>query len=376
MKYSLVFVLTCISVYMYAQFPVFESHEIGVYGDRMGQTALIDLDKDGDLDWIFGNRGQMWWYEYKTADDWIFHDLGQGAKTDVGGCAADLNNDGLTDFMVGTGWYENTGFPKSKLFKYHPTGTISCHDNVMTDIDGDGIDDVLANSNDTLNPYFVWYKVSGNPYEKWAETIIADGIHGGIDPKGAGDLDMDEDVDLVRGDSWFENLQGDGSLWKEHKVLVPQGGSRVGTYGLAIKTWVTDLDKDGDLDIVEAECDVDDTRVFWWENVDNGKEFFFHLISRNSTGQDFHSLAVADFDNDGDEDVFSGGGPMTQGIYKWFIWENNLHKGQGWKEHVILEDYRCHEAKAADVDGDGDIDICSKPWHGNVHVFLENKLID
>jgi len=25
------------------------------------------------------------------------------------------------------------------------------------------------------------------------------------------------------------------------------------------------------------------------------------------------------------------------------------------------------------VDGDGDIDICSKPWHGNVHVYLENK---
>jgi hypothetical protein len=28
-----------------------------------------------------------------------------------------------------------------------------------------------------------------------------------------------------------------------------------------------------------------------------------------------------------------------------------------------------------DEDSDGDINICSKPWHGNVHVYLENKLI-
>ena len=35
---------------------------------------------------------------------------------------------------------------------------------------------------------------------------------------------------------------------------------------------------------------------------------------------------------------------------------------------------RCHEAKAADVDGDGDIDICSKPWNGNEHIYLCNML--
>ena len=82
---------------------------------------------------------------------------------------------------------------------------------------------------------------------------------------------------------------------------------------------------------------------------------------------------MADFDNDGDEDVFSGGGPMTQGTHKWFIWENTSGNAKSWKEHVVLEGFRCHEAKAADVDGDGDIDICSKPWHGNIHVYLENE---
>jgi len=30
-----------------------------------------------------------------------------------------------------------------------------------------------------------------------------------------------------------------------------------------------------------------------------------------------------------------------------------------------------------DVDGDGDIDICTKPWSkGNEHVYIENLLVD
>ena len=157
--------------------------------------------------------------------------------------------------------------------------------------------------------------------------------------------------------------------------LVPEGGSRSGKFGLALKAWVTDLDKDGDMDIVEAECDTLDTRVFWWENKNNNKKWKFHLISENSTNQDFHTLAVLDFDNDGDEDVFSGGGPLSSGTHQWIIWENSLGDASKWEKHIILEGYRCHEAKAADVDGDGDIDICAKPWHGNVHVYMENKLI-
>jgi hypothetical protein len=37
---------------------------------------------------------------------------------------------------------------------------------------------------------------------------------------------------------------------------------------------------------------------------------------------------------------------------------------------------RCHEAKAADVDGDGDIDICSKPWRGSLHFYLRKTLVE
>lgn len=376
MKAFLSLVICFLALTAEAQFPEFEFHKIGEYGSKMGQTSLVDLDEDGDLDWVFGERGKLSWFEQQSADEWIFHPLGEGAQTDVGGCPLDVNNDGKMDFVVGTGWYENTGDAKNSPFPFHNSFTISCHDNVAADVNGDGKKDIIANSNDPNNPILVWYDINEEMNERWEHIVIGEGIHGGVDPKGYGDLDNDGDLDIVQGSSWYENNSGTGFSWTIHPFLIPDGGSRAGQYGLALKTWVTDLDKDGDLDIVEAECDTADTRVFWWENRRDGDKWKFHLISENSTGQDFHSLAVFDFDNDGDEDVFSGGGPMTQGTHQWFIWENEDGKAGSWKKHIVLEGYRCHEAKAGDVDGDGDIDICSKPWNGNIHVYLENKLID
>jgi hypothetical protein len=246
---------------------------------------------------------------------------------------------------------------------------------VASDINRDGKLDMVAISDQKDHTVTVWYEIPANPRDKWIEHKIGGGIHGGVGPAGIGDLDGDGDNDVVRGDVWFENVDGKGLQWTEHAGLTPLGGHRPDRYGLAIKIWICDLDKDGDPDIVEAEADTVDGRVFWFQNQGKGMSFKCHPISPDHTKQDFHSLAVADFDNDGDLDVFSGGGPLTETPpHKWFIWENKDGRGGGWIQHEILSGKRCHEAKAADVDGDGDIDICSKPWNGDEHVYLRNLL--
>jgi len=354
----------------------FEAHQMGMTMDRMGQTNLVDVDNDGDLDWVFGRRGAMFWFEYIASKNWVLHTLGKGAKTDVGVIALDVNQDQWMDFVVGDSWYENTGNPTFENFILHKKNMIVSHDNIVADINGDGIKDVVSLSNNPDHPVLAWYQMPKNVAENWDYVKIGQGIHGGISPRGYGDMDGDGDMDIVRGNSWFENLNGDGLKWDEHKLLVPKGGNRPGKPGLALKTWCMDMDKDGDLDIVEAEADTSDGRIFWFENTLNGSKFEYHPVSDDTTRQDFHTLILADFDNDGDVDIVSGGGPFTTTTPKLFLWENLDGKGLDWKEHLILEGHSIHEASAADVDQDGDVDICSKPWRSGLHLFLENKLID
>ena len=356
----------------FAKFPKFEYHRIAQIGSQMGQTSLVDVDKDGDLDWIAGcNGGNIWWFEYRNPDDWVRHSIGSNAPTEVGGTAFDIDGDGWIDQVSGGAWYRNTGKPRTEEFIKHPNGVIPrCHDNVAADIDGDKKLDVVVMSDRSA---LFWYKIPSDPTEKWHEHRIGEPVHGAIDPAGVGDIDGDGDNDVVRTDIWFENADGKGTEWIPHKNI--DFGQPDARWPLMTKSWVTDLDKDGDNDIVQAEGDCISGRVAWHENSDGkGRKWIRHIVAGKS-GQDFHSLAVADFDNDRDLDIFSGGGPLTsQPPHKWFIWENTDGRGRQWREHLILSGKRCHEAKAADVDGDGDIDICSKPWNGSEHIFLRNKL--
>ncbi len=360
------------------QFPDFSYHTIDNIGKHMGQTDLVDMDKDGDLDWVAGEapwsgNSRLWWWEYQCPDTWVRHLIGT-AETDVGGDCADLNGDGRPDFWGGKVLFLNQ---KDGTFTRHEVGTIFSHDSQIGDIDGDGKPDGVANS----DKYgLVWYGIPEDPTLSWTEHIIMPvdqhKIHGGVSPRPFGDIDGDGDTDIVTGQAWYENRDGAGAEWKQHKNIDLGEEHK---YGVAIKTWVGDMDHDGDADVVQAEADNPDSRVAWFEN-DGSGEWTRHIIKDKGDRQDFHSLVVADFDNDGDWDVFSGGGPLSGGHHRAYIWENSAGKGQKptadqWTEHIVAEK-PCHEAVGGDVDGDGDVDICTKPWTtGNEHFYLQNLLI-
>jgi hypothetical protein len=351
----------------------FARHEIGRAGDKMGQTSLVDVDKDGDLDWVVGcQKGAVWWFEHRGPDEWVRHSVGEKVLTDVGGTALDVDGDGWVDQVSGGTWFRNTGKPREEAFERFENGAITnSHDNVAADVDGDGRTDIVMISDKSG---VFWYTIPADPKAKWTSHTIGPGVHGGVGPRGVADLDGDGDADIVRSTGWFENVGGKGAEWRWHENIA---GGHPGRYPDCTKSWVMDVDGDGDADIIMVDADIEagKGRVHWFENADGkGGRWDRHAVA-DSKG-DLHSLAVADFDGDGDMDIFSGEGPLggagPGGKHRWYVWENVDGKGGRWTEHVVLEGDRCHEAVAADVDGDGDIDICSKPWNGDLHIYLEN----
>ena len=163
------------------------------------------------------------------------------------------------------------------------------------------------------------------------------------------------------------------------------GFGRRGRFGFSQQSALVDMDGDGDLDIVHGESDFfDGAQIQWTENVD-GKGGNWRArplpLPEDSTG-DFHSVAAHDFDGDGDIDLFAAESEWLANRARWFLWENLDGKGGRFERHLILEGLGAHNAVAADMDGDGDIDIVNKEfaparWNrleGGQHAdLLENR---
>src|SRR3954470_11860910 len=77
-------------------------------GDSYGQTSLVDVDRDGGLDFITGGKDaakHVFWFEHQGPDQWVRHVLGSNPPSDVGGAAFDVDGDGWVDHVSGGVWY-------------------------------------------------------------------------------------------------------------------------------------------------------------------------------------------------------------------------------------------------------------------------------
>ena len=370
----------------------FISRELPITDKRVGDyglTALVDVDGDRDLDFVLGGRptrpSQLYWFEFQAPNRWAQHVVGTNFLSDVGLAPLDVDRDGSIDFVCSGVWYRNPGKPREQPFEriMFDDNVAGAHDIVVADMDRDGTPDVvmMGDERTKLNA-LCWYSIPKDVRQPWARHPIGPPVHGAITPNGIADLDGDGDLDVLRADTWFENADGKGSRWVAHQNI-PMG--RKGPFGVCVRSAVADMDGDGKLEVVIADADITDSKVAVLKNAD-GKGGRWDKISvpQSFTYGSLHALAVADLNGDGKPDIISNEQeellPPGRENPRWIVWENL--GGLKFREHIVL-DTRLggHELQIGDVDRDGDIDVCSKPWGprawngngGKMHVdFLEN----
>jgi hypothetical protein len=367
-------------------------------GKNWGQLEVADLDGDrrpdiivGQSHWGNADAGIYWYRNTGRADRWEPRvRIGGEMLSDCGMFAADVDGDGRIDIISSSVWYRNPGvFDGKRLFDRFvydkelaaiPRG--GAHDVIAARLeDGGGLSVITQHGGVKTYKGFHLYTVPADPTLEWKRIDLARvaGQHGAVLPRGIGDLNGDGRSDVVYIDRWLEN-RPEG--WKEHKNI---DFWRTGKFGACARAWVADIDRDGHADIVQADCDLPAPRVAWFHNAaGDGSRWERFILPENEATGGYHSLAVADFDLDGDLDVYVDEmehvdmPPSRPNDPRMYVWENLDGKGRAWKKHTVFSGAGGHQAQVADLDGDGDPDIVTKVYTagpGQTHVrisVLEN----
>ncbi|KXK52108.1 MAG: FG-GAP repeat protein [Chlorobi bacterium OLB7] len=232
----------------------------------------------------------------------------------------DLDGDGDTDFSVadfgylnrgGIGWLEQT---KPGEFRYHSLTRKAGAINVpLADLNRDGRLDIVAVTAQEHEEVAVFL----NGKKGFKETIIAKAPTPSYGSSGIQLVDMDRDGDLDILYSNGDNLDlptivvrpYHGVQWLENKGKLKFVAHDLLRYYGAYRAEATDLDGDGDTDVVASSLfndwsDPHRASLIWLEN--NGKQKFTgHGIATAPTH--LLTIAIGDLNNDRLPDIVGGG---------------------------------------------------------------------
>ena len=312
--------------------------------------GIGDFDGDGTADVFVGSENSIGvvWYHAPT---WTRYVIGDGSFT-TDGEAADVDGDGDTDVVISCisrsqiEWWENLGNPfQTSGWTRHKIGDNFAHDVAVGDIDNDGNVDVTVF---LKGSEVVWFEAPDDPRGNWTRRQVASSSGEGLD---VGDIDGDGDFDIAGSRNWYENSNGAGTSWSAHTI--------VGSWGVDCRDVIADMDADGDNDVVLSHSEGSGP-IAWFEN----PGWTRHTIDADNISY-VHSLNVADFDIDGDLDVFAG--QMHLSTEKRIMVYTNLGGGASWSRKVLATT-GTHNACAGDVDADGLADIVGKNFDGQKKV--------
>lgn len=309
-------------------------------GSSTSQVIALDVDNDGDMDVVSnaGTSGQLTLFK-NTGNGQFGSAINIGSNNISKLFAGDMNQDGKIDLVVQgqsntLTWYKNIDGNGT----FSPIQTIASTiygGFAVSDINTDTFLDIIVASK--------WYKNDGQGNFDAGKEIDINIVNNGFKKVEAGDLDGDNDNDLVfltgygaTGNTfWYENTDGKGTF-TSHLLKVSRGDEDIAIF---------DTDNDNDFDIVTVGFD-----ITLFKNISQST-FVASTISTNFPQQ----VSTGDINGDGNKDLIT-----TRWNYSELGWYENL--GLGSFNSIKLINHPINDARAAaygDLDGDGDLDIIS-----------------
>ncbi|MBT3218172.1 MAG: VCBS repeat-containing protein [Proteobacteria bacterium] len=354
---------------------------ISISTEQCREVTVGDVDGDGRDDVILAGD-QAAWYSLTSKGTFVEHLVGWGNTHAI--VSTDFDNDGDLDIVGVLGeneklvkWENIDGEGTSWEAHSHQLGDLGLPRFAFCDFDGDGNLDLAAATGDEIT---VWSNGSWGTTFNTSMRHVHDLETGDIDldsqpellaigevgltkydePMGAhdetelfvsfpapwrvGSTDMDGDGDI----DFYVSLKDDGVVrWLENRPRKQWTARVFSTEFGVIEIVPSDFDQDGDRDWIGAPGFFGDWVTFFEQRINSLVEE--RLGDRLSSP---YSIALADVDNDGDDDV-------VVGAWRSLTWMQN---GAEWKSHTIddrLSLIRNTRLEVADFDDNGNIDIAA-----------------
>jgi len=391
-------------------------------------AAVVDVDADGDLDIVTASQDSFGGIEiYRNGGlvpvTWLLQQVRTG-----GGYSAlrvvDLDGDLDPDFVTcrrTTGevlWLRHSGTTPPSFTAFTISTTVpGCESVAVADVDGNGTLDVVTAGFDLDE--IAWHSNDGSTPPNWTKNVIV------VDPDGAGgvegfadgprsvdvaDLDGDLDLDIAVASenddqiAWLEN-DGGASSFTPHTLVEDPDGAGPGQGVVDGPKKVVAIDMDGNDSIDLAFVSFNDDHFGWFDN--SGlmpPSFTLRTLTRDPDGpitwgwapapgvtcpvapSQFvafptggegsgamdgpRDIAVGDLDGDGDPDLIT-----ASSIDARISWHENRSCGAIFPFQPPVAAGTTDGAAstaAADLDGDGDVDVVTAASIGGTVTWHEN----